>query len=101
MEGVREAMAEKDAVIESLRNELKETKEQMNDLEQYSRRLCLNVSGIPEGGPGEETDRLVIDTAKLAGVDLLLHTRLTRRTASELQSRESIALLLCASPLSR
>ena len=100
MEAVREAMAEKDALIEALRNELKETKEQMNDLEQYSRRLCLNVSGIPEGGPGEETI-VSLSTRPSWPVSRSLHTRLTRRTASELQSRERIALSSCDSPPSR
>ena len=72
-EAVREALAQKDAEIKELKAELKETREQLNDLEQYSRRLCLNVSGIPEGGANEATDRLIIDTAKLAGVNLAPH----------------------------
>ena len=68
IEAVKFAVAQKDAEITSLREELKGAKEQLNDLEQYSRRLCLNISGIPEGGPNEVTDRLVIDTAKMAVV---------------------------------
>ena len=66
---VDSAVAERDAEIELLREELTETKAQLNSLEQYSRRLCLDVSGIPETS-GEDTDRLVIDTAKLAGVHI-------------------------------
>ena len=62
-------VAAKDAEIESLKEELAETKAQLNGLEQYSRRLCLDVSGIPET-PNEDTDRLVMDTAKLAGVNI-------------------------------
>ena len=100
MEGVREAMAEKGAVIESLRNELKETKEQMNDLEQYSRRLCLNVSGIPEGGPGEETDRLVIDTAKLAAVTIAPHEIDTSRRIGTAKPGKDRTIIV-PSPLSR
>ena len=65
---VSEAMAERDARISALEEELRETKQQFNTLEQYSRRLCINVSNIPEGGVNESTDQLVIDTAKLAGV---------------------------------
>ena len=65
---VSEAMAERDARISALEEELRETKQQLNTLEQYSRRLCINVSNIPEGGVNESTDQLVIDTAKLAGV---------------------------------
>ena len=60
---VDSAVAAKDAEIESLKEELAETKAQLNGLEQYSRRLCLDVSGIPET-PNEDTDRLVMDTAK-------------------------------------
>ena len=81
---VKEALTQQNAEIKSLkeelkesreenkqtREELKETREQLNDLEQYSRRLCLNISGIPEGGASEVTERLVIDTAKLAGVNV-------------------------------
>ena len=72
-EAVKAAVEQKDAEISSLREELKEAKEQLNDLEQYSRRLCLNISGIPEGGVNEVTDRLVIDTAKMAGVTVAPH----------------------------
>ena len=66
---VAEAVASRDAEIESLREELSETKAQLNCLEQYSRRLCLDVSGIPETA-NEDTDRLIMDTAKLAGVEI-------------------------------
>ena len=55
---------------EALKEELAETKKQLNDLEQYSRRACLNISNIPEGGRAEDTDQLVIDVAKMAGVTL-------------------------------
>ena len=66
---VDSAVAARDAEIDSLREELAETRAQLNTLEQYSRRLCLDISGVPESA-GEDTDRLVIDTAKLAGVDI-------------------------------
>ena len=66
---VAEAVASRDAEIESLREELSETKAQLNCLEQYSRRLCLDVSGIPETA-NEDTDRLIMDTARLAGVEI-------------------------------
>ena len=66
---VDDAVAARDAEIESLREELAETKAQLNSLEQYSRRLCLDVTGIPEAA-NEDTDRLVIDTARLAGVEI-------------------------------
>ena len=63
------AVAERNAEIKALKEELAETRTQLNTLEQYSRRLCLDISGVPESA-GEDTDRLVIDTAKLAGVDI-------------------------------
>ena len=66
---VDDAVAARDAEIQALKEELSEAKAQINNLEQYSRRLCLDLSGIPET-TSEDTDRLVIDTAKLAGVEL-------------------------------
>ncbi|KAF0305574.1 hypothetical protein FJT64_022790 [Amphibalanus amphitrite] len=66
---VDSAVAARDEEIEALKEELAETRAQLNGLEQYSRRLCLDVSGIPET-PNEDTDRLVMDTARLAGVDV-------------------------------
>ena len=66
---VDSAVAARDAEIEALREELADTKAQLNSLEQYSRRLCLDVSGVPET-PGEDTDRLIMHTAKLAGVEI-------------------------------
>lgn len=68
-EAVAEAMAAKDKEIKELRAELDDTKAKLNELEQYSRRLCLNVSGVPEG-PNENTNQIVTDLAKMAGVEL-------------------------------
>ena len=64
-----QAVAAGDAERQSLKEELSEVKIQLNSLEQYSRRLCLDVSGIPETA-NEDTDRLIMDTAKLAGVEI-------------------------------
>ena len=66
---VTEAMAAKDAEIADLKEQLKKTTMQVNDLEQYSRRLCVNVSGIPESA-SESTDQIVIDLGKMCGVSL-------------------------------
>lgn len=66
---VAEAMAAKDAEIQELRDELEETKIKLNELEQYSRRPCLNVSGVPETA-NEDTNQLVTDLAKMAGVNV-------------------------------
>lgn len=66
---VSEAVAEKEREIESLRSELRETQQIVNDLEQYSRRYCLDISGVPES-TGEETDSLVMEVARAAGVTI-------------------------------
>ena len=64
---VAEAVAAKDQEIAELRDELRRTNDQLNDLEQYSRRLCINISGIPETA-NESTDQIVTDLARMAGV---------------------------------
>lgn len=68
-EAVKKATQTKDAEIETLKGELEQAREHINDLEQYSRRECLNISGIPEGA-GENTDRMVVELGKAAGVDI-------------------------------
>ena len=47
-EAVAAAVAKKDEEIATLKEEVGRLSEQVNDLEQYSRRQCLNFSGIPE-----------------------------------------------------
>ena len=64
---VAKAVAAKDREIADLKDELRRTNDQLNDLEQYSRRLCINVTGVPETA-GESTDQIVTDLAKMAGV---------------------------------
>ena len=68
-EVVAEAVAAKDAEIADLRDQLKKATTQINELEQYSRRLCVNVSGIPETA-NESTDQIVTDLGKMCGVTL-------------------------------
>ena len=64
---VAEAVAAKDTEIAELRDQLRRTSERVNDLEQYSRRLCVNISGIPETA-NESTDQIVTDLGKMTGV---------------------------------
>ncbi|KAF0298397.1 hypothetical protein FJT64_004264 [Amphibalanus amphitrite] len=64
---VAEAMAARDTEIAELKDQLKRTTDQLNDLEQYSRRLCVNITGVPEM-TGESTDQIITDLAKMAGV---------------------------------
>ena len=66
---VSEAVAERDREISELRRELREVRTEMNALEQYSRRSCLNISGVPEARD-ESTDNIVRDVAAAAGVTL-------------------------------
>lgn len=64
---VTEAIAAKDAEIADLKDQLRKTNSQLNELEQYSRRLCVNVSGVPETAD-ESTDQIIMDLGKMAGV---------------------------------
>ena len=66
---VKQAIAAKDREIADLRGELKEVRDEMNALEQYSRRNCLDIAGVPET-PNENTDDHVIGVARALGVPL-------------------------------
>ena len=68
-DAVAKAVAVKDEELRELREELDDTKAKLNDLEQYSRRLCLSITGVPEN-PNEDTNQMVMDLAKMAGVDV-------------------------------
>jgi len=46
-----------------------DTTEELNNIEQYSRRECCEIAGIPVQ-PGEDTTDLVIKVGSLMGVDL-------------------------------
>ena len=59
----------RDDKIKKLRDEVRTAKDDINELEQYSRRNCLLISGIPER-ENEKTDQLAIDVAKAANVAL-------------------------------
>ena len=60
--GLRDKVAEKDREILFL-------KDQIDSLEQYSRRNCLRISPVPEV-PSESTDDIVKTVAKTIGVTL-------------------------------
>ena len=66
---VASAVAAKDAEIKSLKEDLKNVTAQLNDLEQYSRRLCVNVSGIPENS-NEDPKKLVLELSQITGAQL-------------------------------
>ena len=116
---VNRAMEQRDAKVAALQQEVAETKENLtaaqeeltatrSKLEQledrleaaeaYSRRNCILISGVPEL-PEENTDDLVLDVAKAAGVtltpnDLDRTHRLGRQTGSVDRPRAIIAKLL-------
>ena len=73
---VEQATAERDAKIAALEEQLSKTQEELrstvirlDQLESYSRRNCINISGVPEAA-GESTDELVLDVARAAGVNI-------------------------------
>lgn len=66
-QAVESVIAEKDAEIAGLKQRVVSLESQFNDLEQYSRRNCLNISGVTEQA-GENTDELVMAVATAAGV---------------------------------
>ncbi|KAF0303875.1 Vacuole membrane protein 1 [Amphibalanus amphitrite] len=64
---VAEALQTRDREIEQLRAQLSAAQNDVDSLEQYSRRNSLMITGLPESAR-ESTDALVIDLAKAAGV---------------------------------
>ena len=63
---VAAAVAAKDAEIKTLREDLRNVTSQLNDLEQYSRRMCVNISGIPET-TNEDAKQLHSDVTRPGG----------------------------------
>ena len=55
--------------------------EGLNNLEQYSRRECVEISGIPER-QDEDTNDLVMKVGSLIGLDISVSHRRPRRTYS-------------------
>ena len=53
-------------------NQLKALKESFNELEQYSRRDCMEIRGIPEisSDTREDTNEIVVELGRKIGVDL-------------------------------
>ena len=66
---VAEAVKAKDEQISRLEAELLEQKEKYNDLEQYSRKNCVNISGLPET-PNEDLTSKVIQLGTALGVPI-------------------------------
>ena len=53
-------------------NQLKALKESFNELEQYSRRDCMEIRGIPDisSDTREDTNEIVVELGRKIGVDL-------------------------------
>ena len=73
MNRVNEAAEARIAALEdklsTAETKLKETEHRLEDVEAYSRRNSIIISGVPEA-PAENTDRLVQDVARAAGFQL-------------------------------
>lgn len=54
---------------ETLRERIHNLETRVEDLEQYSRRTCLKVSGVPEDKE-EDTDKIILNIANDIGVNL-------------------------------
>lgn len=63
-DAVASVTADKTAEIELLKCELSKANRQINDLEQYSRRCCLDISGVPER-QDEDTTELVVELSRV------------------------------------
>ena len=55
--------------VDGLKNEVNQHKVAVDSLEQYSRRECLEIRGIPFT-PSEDTSDIVANLAKLVNIDL-------------------------------
>ena len=62
-------IAKRDRQIDHLKQQLSTMRDEINEQDQYSRRNCLLISGLPERD-NEETDDLVKDLGKAAGVNI-------------------------------
>ena len=53
----------------TMTNDINQQKDSLNDFEQYSRRECLEISGIPKKIK-EDTNQIVIDIGQMLGVEI-------------------------------
>ena len=66
---VSAAVKDKDEMIGRLEREIAEQRRTINDLEQYSRKNCINISGLPES-TGENVISKVAELGAVVGVDI-------------------------------
>ena len=75
-----------------LSNELNQVKTNLNDLEQYTRRDCLEIRGIPIQTDREDTDEIVKKVGEMVGVsieskDISTSHRLPQTSRSDIEGR--------------
>ena len=56
--------------LETLKGSIETANIKHDDLEQYSRRSCLRISGIPEEDPNEDVFSLVLELSHTIGADI-------------------------------
>lgn len=56
--------------LETLKGSIEKANIKHDDLEQYSRRSCLRISGIPEEDPSEDVFSLVLELSHTIGADI-------------------------------
>lgn len=56
--------------VDKLRDENRQLKMQLDDLEQYGRRPLIRISGIPNLRSAEDTKAKIIDVTTKAGIEL-------------------------------
>ena len=66
---VTELMAERNAVIDALTETIAEQQKTINELEQYSRKNCINITGVKEK-ERESVRKLTKDIGRAVGVNL-------------------------------
>jgi hypothetical protein len=68
----RDEISKLKAEINYLQSEVKSAHAKHDDLEQYGRRMCLDISGIPgdSGKPDENVEKKLLDQAKKVGLAL-------------------------------
>ena len=88
-------IAQRDETIKSLQSQVDETRAQLDDLEQYSRRNCLLIHGVPETTP-QNTDNIVRNLAKdklnqeISPLDIDRSHRIGQRGKKDAKGRQLI-----------
>ena len=72
-ESLRKELSDLKVSYNQLQSDMKDLTTKYDDMEQYSRRSCLRISGIPEPiGETEDVSKIVLDLAKRVGSKVAL-----------------------------